>query len=176
MTRVSKTNTLQSGGYPRIALFIDGQWIHDRPSWSEVRNPSTEAVLGPVPSATPHDLASALAAADRGFRVWRDTSPHARAAIIQAAMRLLRERKEHIARTITLENGKPCTETLSEVERAATFFEWDAAQALRANFGTPGPHHPFGGVKDSGFGREGGESALDAYLVSKTILQSTARI
>ncbi len=28
---------------------------------------------------------------------------------------------------------------------------------------------PFGGVKDSGYGHEGGLEALDAYLVSKTV-------
>jgi len=40
------------------------------------------------------------------------------------------------------------------------------------HFGTPECDTPFGGVKDSGIGREGGVGALDAYLVSKTVLQS----
>ncbi|HYF17675.1 MAG TPA: NAD-dependent succinate-semialdehyde dehydrogenase [Ramlibacter sp.] len=137
---MSETTTQQTG-YPRIALYIDGRWIHDRPSWSEVRNPSTEAALGPVPAATPQDLQAALAAADRGFRTWRDTPPLARAEVIQAAMRLLRDRKASIARTITLELGKPYPEALSEVERCATFFEWDCAQALRAH-GTITPTGP----------------------------------
>ena len=34
---------------------------------------------------------------------------------------------------------------------------------------TPSAEMPFGGVKDSGFGSEGGPEALDAYLVSKAV-------
>jgi succinate-semialdehyde dehydrogenase/glutarate-semialdehyde dehydrogenase len=34
---------------------------------------------------------------------------------------------------------------------------------------TPFPEMPFGGVKDSGYGSEGGPEALEAYLVTKTI-------
>jgi succinate-semialdehyde dehydrogenase/glutarate-semialdehyde dehydrogenase len=41
------------------------------------------------------------------------------------------------------------------------------------NFGSTGPDTPFGGMWESGIGREGGEESLDAYLVTKTILQRT---
>lgn len=34
-----------------------------------------------------------------------------------------------------------------------------------------GPEAPFGGVKESGYGREGGIEGLDAYLVSKVVAQ-----
>lgn len=34
---------------------------------------------------------------------------------------------------------------------------------------TPWPEMPFGGVKDSGYGSEGGPEAMDAYLVSKAV-------
>lgn len=37
------------------------------------------------------------------------------------------------------------------------------------NFGLGNPETPFGGVKDSGYGREGGAEALDSYLVSKFV-------
>jgi succinate-semialdehyde dehydrogenase/glutarate-semialdehyde dehydrogenase len=33
----------------------------------------------------------------------------------------------------------------------------------------PVPEMPFGGVKDSGYGSEGGPEALDAYLVTKSV-------
>ena len=41
---------------------------------------------------------------------------------------------------------------------------------------TAGADTPFGGVKESGIGREGGTESLDAYTVSKTVLQRTARV
>ena len=61
--------------YPAIGLYIDGEWIYDREAWGQVRNPSTETVLGPVPKATAEDLDRALRAAEQGFRLWRDTPP-----------------------------------------------------------------------------------------------------
>lgn len=39
-----------------------------------------------------------------------------------------------------------------------------------------GPETEFGGVKESGVGREGGEFGLDAYSISKTVMRSSARI
>lgn len=47
---------------------------------------------------------------------------------------------------------------------------------LAANtFAISGPEAEFGGVKESGVGREGGEFGLDAYTVSKTIMRATRR-
>ena len=43
------------------------------------------------------------------------------------------------------------------------------------HFGTPDADTPFGGVKDSGIGREGGPTSLDAYLMSKTVLQQAGQ-
>jgi succinate-semialdehyde dehydrogenase/glutarate-semialdehyde dehydrogenase len=34
---------------------------------------------------------------------------------------------------------------------------------------TPSPEMPFGGVKDSGYGSEGGPEAMEAYLVTKAV-------
>ena len=36
------------------------------------------------------------------------------------------------------------------------------------------PEVPFGGVKDSGYGTEGGADALEAYLVTKFVTQMNA--
>lgn len=39
---------------------------------------------------------------------------------------------------------------------------------------TPWPELPFGGVKDSGYGSEGGPEALEAYLATKTVSVTAA--
>lgn len=130
-----RNEALTSTGYPRIGLFIDGEWIYDRESRQAVRNPSDESILGPVPAASGDDLARALTAAERGFKIWRNTPPEDRVLLIQRATALLRERADTIARIITLENGKPFAEAQAEVARSATFFDWDTAEALRA-YGT----------------------------------------
>src|SRR5689334_20790238 len=117
--------------YPRIGLFIDGQWIFDRESAIEVINPSDETVLAKVPKATAEDLQCALSAAARGFLAWRDTPPKERVRIIQKATALMRERLDFIAQTITLENGKLFAHARAEADRSLNFFEWNAAQSLR---------------------------------------------
>lgn len=127
--------------YPRIGLFIDGKWIFERETVSQVSNPSDERVLGNVPRATDDDLAAALAAAGRGFRVWRDTSPLDRVRLIQKAVALVRQRADAIARVITLEHGKPFAQAQAEVERSMSFFDWDMAEAQRA-YGTIVPSEP----------------------------------
>ena len=40
------------------------------------------------------------------------------------------------------------------------------------NFAISVPDAPFGGVKESGFGSEGGPEGLDSYMVVKAIHQS----
>jgi succinate-semialdehyde dehydrogenase/glutarate-semialdehyde dehydrogenase len=127
--------------YPRIGLFIDGRWIHDRVACGEVRNPSDEESLGPVPTASAADLEHALQAAERGFRLWRDTPVENRVHLIQKATALLRDRSAEIARVITLENGKPYAQAQAEVARSASFFDWDCAEALRS-YGAIVPSEP----------------------------------
>ena len=127
--------------YPRIGLHIDGRWIYDRPACTKVVNPSNEAVLGSVPGATPDDLAHALAAAQRGFRIWRDTPPMQRAQVLLKASALVKERAESIAQIITQEQGKPIADSRNEVLRATAFLEWDAAEAQRL-YGSIVPNGP----------------------------------
>lgn len=131
----------ESPAYPRIGLHVDGQWIYDRMSYQVVRNPSNDVVLGEVPQANAEDLGRALQAAERGFLIWRDMPPQERVRIIQQAVALLRQRAELIARTITLENGKTLADARAEVERSASFFDWDTSESLRA-YGSIVPGEP----------------------------------
>ncbi|KIC45627.1 aldehyde dehydrogenase [Ruegeria sp. ANG-S4] len=116
--------------YPELKLFIGGQW---RATGTDlpVVNPATEQEIGRLPCATAGDLDDALEAAENGFRVWSRTAPRARADIILRAAALMRERQEDIARSITLEHGKPLAQARLEIIRGAEFFEWDAGEAMR---------------------------------------------
>ena len=130
-----------AAAYPRVGLFIDGEWIYDRPPAYHVTNPSDESPLGPVPGATEEDLSRALTAAGEGFHKWRNTPPQQRARLLHRVAGLLLERADTIARIITLEHGKPIAEARAEVTRASTFLEWDAAECLRA-YGIVVPSEP----------------------------------
>lgn len=117
--------------YPPIGLLIDGEWIYDRPALCDVENPSDESTLGQVPKATAKDLRNALESSARGFEVWRRTPPTERAAIMRRAAELVRARAADIAPIFTMELGKTLSESLAEIERSATFLDWDAEEIRR---------------------------------------------
>jgi succinate-semialdehyde dehydrogenase/glutarate-semialdehyde dehydrogenase len=118
--------------YNDIQLFIDGQW---KPSASgrtiAITNPATEAIIGTIPHANAQDLDEAIAAADKGFAVWRNTSAFERSKILRRAAELLRERAKDIAQLMTLEQGKPLSESLGETLAAADIIDWFAEEARR---------------------------------------------
>ena len=129
--------------YPDLQLFIRGEWksMDGQP----VINPADESVIGTVPHAGRAELDAALAAATEGFRVWRNTSAAKRADIILRAARLIRERVEDMAVTMTLEQGKPVAEARLEVLRGCDIIEWDATEGRRVYGrvipGEPGMRH-----------------------------------
>lgn len=115
--------------YPQIKLLVGGEWrLRDG---APILNPSDESVLGTVPHATRQDLDDALAAAAKGFQVWRKTSPAKRAEIILKAAAIMRARVEEIAVVMTLEQGKPIAQSRLEVLRACDIIEWDANEGRR---------------------------------------------
>jgi succinate-semialdehyde dehydrogenase/glutarate-semialdehyde dehydrogenase len=116
-------------GYPELELYIDGRW--KRADGQAVLNPADETVLGTVPSATIADLDDAIAAAERGFKVWRKTSPAKRTQIILKAASLIRERANEMAVAMTLEQGKPIEQARLEILRGCDIIEWDATEGLR---------------------------------------------
>lgn len=123
---------MQTQTYDSLYLFINGTWLAaDHRDTAPVVNPANGAVLGRLPLATAADLALALDVAQDSFNVWRHTVPAERARIMKRAADLMRERAEHIATQMTLEEGKPLTESRDEVQRAADYFEWFAEEARR---------------------------------------------
>ncbi|MBR8216317.1 NAD-dependent succinate-semialdehyde dehydrogenase [Burkholderia vietnamiensis] len=118
--------------YDALHVFIDGEWIGaSERETAPVINPATQIQIGRVPLATAADLDRALQAAVPAFDVWRNTVPAERARILKRAAELMRERAEHIATVMTLEEGKPLAESRDEVLRAADYFEWFAEEARR---------------------------------------------
>ena len=125
---------MQKYKYDQLYLFINGVWLEaGNRDTSAVINPATGAALGRLPLATVADLNLALNAAKVAFEVWRHTVPAERARILRNAAGLMRERAEHIATLMTLEEGKPLSESRDEVLRAAEYFEWFSEEARRIN-------------------------------------------
>ena len=109
-----------NGNYDPLYLFINGEWIGaGERDTAGVVNPATRQELGRVPLATTADLDRALAATQPAFNAWRTTVPNERARVLKRGAELMRERAEHIATLMTLEEGKPLAESRDEVLRAA---------------------------------------------------------
>jgi succinate-semialdehyde dehydrogenase/glutarate-semialdehyde dehydrogenase len=116
-----------------LQLFVKGAWrAGEGRDAHPVHNPATGDAVGEVPLATEADLDEALAAAERGFALWRATDVEARGAVLHKAADLLRERSERIATLLTLEQGKPLVEARGEVAAAAQLFDYYAEEAKRA--------------------------------------------
>ena len=119
--------------YPDVQLFIDGVW---RPASDgrviPVVDPATAARIGTVAHASRDDLDQALAAAARGFDLWRRTSAHDRARLMRRAADILRARAEEVATLMVRENGKPLAQARLETLAGADIIDWFAGEAPRA--------------------------------------------
>ena len=118
--------------YPEISLFIDGAWCQGAGGKSEpVLNPATGEAIGRVPHATTGDLDRALAAAARGFELWRKVSAHDRYKLMRKAADNLRARADEVAEMMTLEQGKPLLEAKMETLAGADVIDWFGEEARR---------------------------------------------
>lgn len=118
--------------YDSLHLFIGGEWISALGrDTAAVVNPATGREIGRVPLATAGDLDHALEVTRLSFEQWRLTTPDKRAKVLKRAADLILERAPQIAAQMTLEEGKPLSESLDEVTRAAEYFEWFAESARR---------------------------------------------
>jgi len=79
--------------YRDTRLFIDGEWRDGVEGKTiDVLDPATDEIIGKVAHATRADLDAALAAVDRGFKVWSATSAFDRSKLMRKAADMLRER------------------------------------------------------------------------------------
>ncbi|GAA5233353.1 NAD-dependent succinate-semialdehyde dehydrogenase [Verticiella sediminum] len=119
--------------YPATTLlFIDGAWtLAAAGATLPVLNPATGTELARVAHAGTADIERALAAAVRGFGIWRKTPARERSRLLNIAADRLLARCDEIARLITLEQGKPVAEAQSEVRNSCEVLRWFAEEGTR---------------------------------------------
>ena len=113
-----------------MQMFTAGQW-QDRSQTIDVTNPFNGEVIDTVPRGSAADVDAALATLVEGARIMRAMPSAERCRILQVAVRLLKQRVEEIARTITLEEGKILAESRLEVSRAAETLDVSAEESKR---------------------------------------------
>ena len=123
---------LKDPGLWRPAALIDGQWVNETAHGTyELRNPANGELLARLPRCQAEHTARAVEAADAAFRQWRRTTARQRADILRRWYELMVEHKADLATLITLEEGKPLSEALGEMDYAASFVRWFSEEATR---------------------------------------------
>jgi succinate-semialdehyde dehydrogenase / glutarate-semialdehyde dehydrogenase len=137
----SVANELKDQRLFREACYVNGQWIQAKSGQMiGVDNPATGEVIGKVPKLGATETRHAIEAADLAFSSWSKKTAKERASILRRWFDLMMENQEDLARLMTLEQGKPLTESRGEVAYAAAFLEWFGEEAKRI-YGDTIPQH-----------------------------------
>jgi len=111
-------------------FLINGEWR--RSSIKEaIKNPYNNETVVEVYFAEEADLEDAVKSSQRAFEITRKLPAYKRADILKNIVRGLEQRKEELAKTITLEAGKPITDSRGEVSRAINTFQIASEEAKR---------------------------------------------
>jgi succinate-semialdehyde dehydrogenase/glutarate-semialdehyde dehydrogenase len=114
-------------------LYINGQWVDGSGGKKlAVTNPATEETISEVAFGTREDCRKAIEAAHQAMPAWAKLTSWDRAKVLKKTADLMRERADGIARTLTMEQGKPLAEAKGEVLHSADTFEWFAEEGKRA--------------------------------------------
>ncbi len=109
---------------------IAGRWVHTE-NRHDVIDPATAKPFAKTSSIGPEHLTEALHAAEGALMPWRNRTAAARGAMLHRVADALLARRAELARTITLENGKPLAQSEGEVAMAADHLRWFAEEGRR---------------------------------------------
>ncbi len=137
LARLTDRTLLRSHGY------VAGRWTAapDAADFA-VTDPASGGLVARVAALGATETEAAIVAATRAFPIWRNTLPQDRARILRRWGELMIASKDDLALLMTLEQGKPLAESRGEIDYAAGFLDWFAAEAQRMNAETVTSHLP----------------------------------
>jgi succinate-semialdehyde dehydrogenase / glutarate-semialdehyde dehydrogenase len=128
-------------GLLRNACLIGGEWVQaDSGQTISVENPATGAIIGLVPKMGAVETRRAVELAHAALPAWRSRTAKERAVILRRWFELIMANQDDLAAIMTLEQGKPLTESRSEIAYAASFIEWFSEEGRRV-YGDIVPAH-----------------------------------
>jgi succinate-semialdehyde dehydrogenase/glutarate-semialdehyde dehydrogenase len=126
--------TLSRADLVRTQSFVAGRWLDAAGARRfGVTDPATGELIAEVPDCGPAEARAAVDAAHEAFLSWRKVVARERAALLKQWHALVLANQEDLARLISLEQGKPLTESRGEVLYGASYIEWFAEEAKRAD-------------------------------------------
>ena len=114
-------------------MFVDGEWVAALSGETfAADSPATGEVIAQVPQGDRDDVRRAVDAANRAAPGWARATAFERAAAMHRVAEQIEGRKDELARTLTLDQGKPLhTEAYGEVDELIAYWRNAAEDAVR---------------------------------------------
>ncbi len=119
-------------------LYLNGEFVAAGETWPVI-NPATGETIARVSTVGRARVAQAVSDARAAFPSWRRLTGKTRGAFLRAIADEIEKRRDEIAKTITMENGKPLAQSLGEIAMSIDHLQWFAEEARRA-YGRITPH------------------------------------
>ncbi|HKP19739.1 MAG TPA: aldehyde dehydrogenase family protein [Gaiellaceae bacterium] len=121
------------------SFVVGGTWAESESgARMEATSPATGESLGTVPEGTRGDAQRAIAGANAAWRGWAARSAFERAAAMERVADLIEERRDSLARALTLDQGKPLhSEAYGEVEELVEYWRMAGEDAKRLEGSMP---------------------------------------
>jgi acyl-CoA reductase-like NAD-dependent aldehyde dehydrogenase len=114
-------------------MFVGGAWVPARSGATGVAtSPASGKEIGTVPEGDRADAAAAISAAGEAAARWARLSAFERAALLHRVADVIEARRDELARTLTLDQGKPLrAEAYDEVDELVTYWRMAAEDGKR---------------------------------------------
>lgn len=131
-----------------MKMLINGNWTDASGGQAiDVINPYDKTLIDTVPAATKEDVGRAIADAVSAQKKWNRILIRERAKILRRFLELLTRDRDDLARTITLETGKPVFDSYGEIDSVYMTFE-SAIEIVKHHYGKSMPMGIEGGYDD----------------------------
>lgn len=110
--------------------YINGEWS-EASETTDVTNPANGESIAKVPLSSQEDVNRAVKAAEAAQKEWALVPAPMRAEVLYEVGRIMKEKKEHLARLLTLENGKVLEEARGEVQEGIDMAYYMAGEGRR---------------------------------------------
>lgn len=115
----------------QLSNYINGAWQVYEGDTADVKNPATGEVITKVPLSDEKAVNQAVASAKQAQKEWALTPAPMRAEVLYQVGNLMKERKERLAKLLTLENGKVLEEARGEVQEGIDMAFYMAGEGRR---------------------------------------------